>query len=329
MSFWSQKTAAIGQKKYGLVKKQGSSALQPQSAAVAAMFGGGDDDEPRDAKKEVAQQMRDLGAAQRRRAAQQAAQAAAVDPSIYDYDGVYDQMKEDERKKISARSGLSNTNHSKPGARYIGSLKQAAKVREREFDRVYERQLLKEQEQDKDTYGDTERFVTAAYKKQLQESRKWDAEDRRMDELEERTSAQTSGMAGFYSNLLTRNIAAGADVEKAAVSSYTHGSKRNAFVDEGPSSVVPQQEEDAAASALARFDDAVPPSAEDERKARAAFAASRGYDAVAERLAKVEEEEVKPPPPVVEVPQVAPQDAAAAARERFLARKRERAARGK
>ena len=88
MSFWSQKTAAIGQKKYGLVKKQGS-ALQPQSAAVAAIFGGGDDDEPRDQKKEVAQQMRDLGAAQRRRAAQQAAQAASVDPSIYDYDGVY------------------------------------------------------------------------------------------------------------------------------------------------------------------------------------------------------------------------------------------------
>ena len=227
MSFWSQKTAAIGQKKYGLVKKQGS-ALQPQSAAVSAMFGGADDDEPRDAKQEVAQQMRDLGAAQRRRAAQQAAQAASIDPSIYDYDGVYDRMKEDERKKISARSGLSNTNHAKPGARYIGSLKQAAKVREREFDRVYERQLLKEQEQDKDTYGDTERFVTAAYKKQLQESRKWDAEDRRMDEVEERTSAQTSGMAGFYSNLLTRNIAAGADVEKAAVSSYTHGSRRSA-----------------------------------------------------------------------------------------------------
>ena len=127
--------------------------------------------------------MRDLGAAQRRRAAQQAAQAAAVDPSIYDYDGVYDQMKADEKKKISARSGLSNTNHSKPGARYIGSLKQAAKVREREFDRVYERQLLKEQEQDKDTYGDTERFVTAAYKKQLQESRKWDAEDRKFKPL--------------------------------------------------------------------------------------------------------------------------------------------------
>ena len=61
MSFWSQKTAAIGQKKYGLVKKQGS-ALQPQSAAVAAMFAerADDDDEPRDQKKEVAQQMRDL-----------------------------------------------------------------------------------------------------------------------------------------------------------------------------------------------------------------------------------------------------------------------------
>ena len=118
-------------------------------------------------------------------------------------------------------------------------------------------------------------------------------------------------------------------MEKAAVSSYTHGSRRNAAVDEVSSEHVVRQEEDAAASALARFEDAVPPSAEDERKARAAFAASRGYDAVAERLAKVEDEEAKPPPPAVEVPQVAPRDAAAAARERFLARKRERAARGK
>ena len=64
-------------------------------------------------------------------------------------------------------------------ARYIGSLKDAAKIREREFDRVYERQLLKEQEAEKAEFGETERFVTAAYKKQLQESRKWDAEDAR------------------------------------------------------------------------------------------------------------------------------------------------------
>lgn len=325
MSFWSQKTAAIGQKKYGLVKKQGS-ALAPKSAAVAAMFGG-DDDAPRDAKQEVAQQMRDLGAAQRRRAAASAAQAAAVDPSIYDYDGVYDQMKEDERKKISARSGLSNTNHSKPGSRYVGALKQAAKVREREFDRVYERQLLKEQAEEKEAYGDTERFVTAAYKQQLQESRKWDAEDKAMDAVEERTSVATSGMAGFYSNLLTRNVAAGADVEKNAVSSYTHGSRRNAVVDEGPASApVVKQEEDAAASALARFEAGAPPTDAETRRARAAFAAARGYDAVAERLAKVEEEEAPaetaPEAPVV--PAVAPRDAAAAARERFLARKRAR-----
>ena len=58
-------------------------------------------------------------------------------------------------------------------------------MREVEFDRVYERQLLKEQEEEKRLYGDVaERFVTAAYKNQLQESRKWDAEDRRATERE-------------------------------------------------------------------------------------------------------------------------------------------------
>jgi len=121
MSFWSQKTAAIGQKKYGLVKKQGS-ALQPQSAAVAAMFGGGDDDDaPRDAKQEVAAQMRDLGAAQRRRAAQQAAQAASVDPSIYDYDGVYDKISTATRSASSPPPTKNSSKNLGSGTPRIGA----------------------------------------------------------------------------------------------------------------------------------------------------------------------------------------------------------------
>ena len=74
--------------------------------------------------------------------------------------------------------GLSNTNRQAWGEN-IGSLKQAAKVREK-FDRVYERQLLGEQEQDRDAYGDTERSSRPTKAAQMRVGRG----DRRMDEVE-------------------------------------------------------------------------------------------------------------------------------------------------
>jgi len=335
MSFWTKKAAGVGPKKYGLVKKQGSK--------VASIFGGADDDDaPVDPRAEMNARLKAQEAAQQRRAAAQAAKAAQVDPSIYDYDGVYDDMKAQELEKATARAGLKNAGGGgtkKPGARYIGALQQACRVREREFDRVYERQLLKEQEQEKAEFGETERFVTAAYKKQLQESRKWDAEDARMDALEEKTSAPQSGMHGFYSNLLTKNIAAGADVDKNALSSYTHGSRRNAQME--PAAEPPAPASDAsvnAAAALASFDAAAADEPLDEeaqktkeeaaRKARSAFLAARGYADVAERVAEhgvdAEAREVIPKrkAPEPEPPRPDGKAAAAAARERYLARKK-------
>ena len=59
----------------------------------------------------------------RRRATAQAAKAAQVDPSIYDYDGVYDDMKKEELEKATARAGLKNAGGGgpkRPGARYAG-----------------------------------------------------------------------------------------------------------------------------------------------------------------------------------------------------------------
>ena len=80
-------------------------------------------------------------------------------------------------------------------------------------------------------------------------------------------------------------------------------------VDEVSSEPVVRQEEDAAA----RWRGLTTPCAvgRGRAQARAAFAASRGYDAVAERRAKVEEEDRG----LLSrgAPQVAPQDAAAAA----------------
>ena len=58
------------------------------------------------------------------------------------------------------------------------------------------------------------------------EDRKWEYEDRLADAVERNTTAESRGMHGFLSNLLTKNIAMGADVETSAVSAYTAGSSR-------------------------------------------------------------------------------------------------------
>ena len=309
-SMWTKKAAkaGTGAKRFGLVKKQGSSSL-------ASVFGGGDEESggTGDERSAMNQRLRQMEASSQRRTA---AAAADVDPSVYDYDGCYDAMKAEESAKMLARVGINaagDGGQKRKASRYISSLQQACKVREREFDRVYERQLLKEQEEEKAKFGDTERYVTAAYKAQLQESRKWDMEDQRAAELEEKTTATSAGMHGFYANLLTKNIATGADVSKAAVSSYTHGSRRNAKMEPAPE----------------------PPGAA-ANKARAAFCAARGYADVADRLSKADAADekraldpaAKRPAPVPDQPEVDPAAAALSAKERFLARKRAKLAGG-
>ena len=72
------------------------------------------------------------------------------------------------------------------------------------------------------------KFVTSAYKQKLLEEKKWEYEDKLEAELEKREekAKQSGGLVGFYSNLLTKNIAYGGDVASSAISAYTAGSQR-------------------------------------------------------------------------------------------------------
>ncbi|CAN0414663.1 unnamed protein product, partial [Ectocarpus sp. 13 AM-2016] len=60
------------------------------------------------------------------------------------------------------------------------------------------------------------KFVTSAYKKKLMEQKKWELQQQLEDEREQRNDVTKTGMGGFYSNLITKNIAMGGDVEKSA-----------------------------------------------------------------------------------------------------------------
>lgn len=158
--------------------------------------------------------------------------ALVEDPSVFDYDGEYDSFKQEEKTRL--KSLCQPQQQVAPKAKYIDNLLVAAKIRETERDRVYERKLLKERLEEDKVLGisseDTTKFMTTAYKEKLLEDQKWQYEEKLMDEIDKRTNVQNKGMHGFYSNLLTKNISMGGDVIENAISSFTAGSQRQKHV---------------------------------------------------------------------------------------------------
>ncbi|XP_051134221.1 uncharacterized protein LOC127253607 [Andrographis paniculata] len=130
--------------------------------------------------------------------------ALEEDPSAFDYDGVYDDMKE---KQILPK--VQDRQDKKP--KYIQALMEKAKKREREHEIIYERKLAKERSQDEHLYADKDKFVTSAYKKKLAEQAKW-LEEERIRELKEEKEDVTkkTDLSDFYFNL-SKNVAFGSN----------------------------------------------------------------------------------------------------------------------
>lgn len=66
--------------------------------------------------------------------------------------------------------------HTPPQSRYIEALLDKAVERKREQDIRYERQLLREREAEDHLFGDKDVFVTAAYRRKLEEDKLWQAQ---------------------------------------------------------------------------------------------------------------------------------------------------------
>jgi len=80
----------------------------------------------------------------------------------------------------------------------VNNLLTTAKMREKEKERVYEKQLLKERQLEDKEFGDKPKYMTAAYKKKLNEDKKWEYEDKLADEIEKNTDIRKSGMEGIF-----------------------------------------------------------------------------------------------------------------------------------
>lgn len=155
------------------------------------------------------------------------AQALAEDASVFDYDAVYDDMKSARESEASKHAAKREVEKKQP--KYISTLLQQAKIREVENERIRERRLHNERKADDALYGDKEKFVSASYKRKLQEMQNWDSEDARLAAMEEQEDVAKQGehaMAGFYANL-NKNIAMGGSTDNAR-SAYTAKEARDA-----------------------------------------------------------------------------------------------------
>ncbi|XP_043693621.1 nuclear speckle splicing regulatory protein 1-like [Telopea speciosissima] len=187
-------------KKYGLQLRFPPSQQKKQPTRPPIPPPGFRDDDEDDVEKEIARHasknksLKDVE--------EQHKKALEEDPSIFDYDGAYDAMK----AKI-ARPIAQDRQERKP--KYIHTLIEKAKERERVHEVIYEKKLVKERSKDDHLYAGKDKFVTSAYKKKLAEQAKW-LEEERLRELREEKDDVTkkSDMSDFYFNL-SKNVAFG------------------------------------------------------------------------------------------------------------------------
>lgn len=197
-------------KKYGLQIRGPpavASAKKPLPLAKKPSIFNEDDDEEDTVEQAIARQ-----AAKNRALKEVELQHKAAleqDSTVFDYDGVYDDMKAKSAPPIKEDPELK-----KP--KYITKLLDKAKTRQQEQEVIYERKLLKEREREDHLYGDKEKYVTTAYKQKLAEQAKW-LEEERLRELREQAEEVTkrSDLSDFYRNLLSKNEAFGASKHKA------------------------------------------------------------------------------------------------------------------
>ncbi|KAL9043940.1 MAG: hypothetical protein Q9214_002889, partial [Letrouitia sp. 1 TL-2023] len=133
-------------------------------------------------------------------------EAQSIDPSIYEYDSIYDSLHAKPKPSSSpSASGTGNGTNEPRKARYMSDLLAAAEVRKRDQLRAKEKMLAKEREAEGDEFADKEKFVTAAYKRQQEEMRKAEVEEAtREKEAEARQRREGGGMKHFYKGMLEK-----------------------------------------------------------------------------------------------------------------------------
>ncbi|PIC39726.1 hypothetical protein B9Z55_011323 [Caenorhabditis nigoni] len=173
-------------KRFGLIVKQKE---EPKRAPVrvTSVFGDDDDDEaPATATNtSSASVIRIQKAAEREHQ-----KAEAEDPTIFDYDGNYDEIQAiKNEKKEEARKADKNKE-----SKYAEAIIKAHARRQLEQFSREERQQIKEREKEAGEFDDKEVFVTGAYRKQQEEVKKYREQEAEEAAFNDMTSVQKQKM---------------------------------------------------------------------------------------------------------------------------------------
>ena len=118
------------------------------------------------------------------------------DPSIYDYDTHYETSSSAalaaQRRAASQKEAQTRT------PKYMTHMKSAATQRQRDYLLAEDKRLQREREEDPE--GETEAFVTGAYKARQEEARKLDEEEKVKEAEEEKR--RKGGMGGFWKGVM-------------------------------------------------------------------------------------------------------------------------------
>ncbi|CAK9804736.1 Nuclear speckle splicing regulatory protein 1 [Anthophora plagiata] len=186
-------------KQYGLIlpKKQ-----QPITPKVSNVFGDNNDSDEEDGTDWVKKALQAEGEKNKikRQTKLNMQKALKEDPTIFQYDEIYDDM---ERIKDQSKS----TKDEKKKPRYIQNLLKAADRRKKEQEYRIERMVQKEREAEGAMYADKESFVTSAYRAKLEEFKKMEEEESKMDRLEAIADVKKQqDMSGFYRHLYEQTM---------------------------------------------------------------------------------------------------------------------------
>eukprot|EP00118_Oscarella_pearsei_P001473 m.7539 g.7539 ORF g.7539 m.7539 type:complete len:343 (+) comp18947_c0_seq1:16-1044(+) len=193
-------------KQYGLIIPKKKAAARPAMQRPSIFDDSGDEDDAAKARAAVNETVSRESAknSQSKQVHREMAKALDEDPTVYDYDAVYDAMQE--KKRAGA---ILKEKDRKP--KYIDKLKRAAEKRKIDYERMVERKAQREREKEGDKFDDKEAFVTTAYKEKMKRLAEEEEKEKKKDALESANDVmKQQDLSRFYHNLLRQNVSKGA-----------------------------------------------------------------------------------------------------------------------
>lgn len=187
----------MASKKYGLiVPEKGGKQLNTLKFQASRNVFGNESDSDDDTKKKT-HLLRPSDNINRQAKISQE-KALLEDPTVYQYDEIYDEVKS-KKEKVKIKE------ERKP--KYIENLIKTANKRKLENERRVERQIQKEREKEGDEFKDKEVFVTSAYKKKLEEMKIEEEKEKREEYLESIGDVtKQHDLGGFYRHLYEQKL---------------------------------------------------------------------------------------------------------------------------